>query len=184
MESDEREQMPRTPSATSVNARPELFEWCHRRAKQEIAEIVGKKIVGVVVKENSRSSPPRQVFLIFDDETSFEFYANCELTWTSGVHPGGIQWVRDYGSETYRIRFEHLELNQRPSASMSPFKKLLIGSARAAVAIISALFVALGTVWNLRPKRKRGHPVVTLRSTESGELHCTDSGPGSGTVGQ
>jgi hypothetical protein len=79
---------------------------CHDPVKQELAEIVGKRIAGVVVKENSRLSPPRQVYLIFDDETNFEFYANSIVTWTSGVRPGGIDWVRKYCAATHQIRFQ------------------------------------------------------------------------------
>jgi hypothetical protein len=82
---------------------------CISRVKLEIKEIVGKRIVGIVVKENKLAAPPRQVFLIFDDETNFEFYAGCEVTWTSGVRPGGLDWVRQYGASTYRIRLEHSE---------------------------------------------------------------------------
>jgi broad specificity phosphatase PhoE len=79
---------------------------CHDPMKRELTEIVGKRIAGVVVKESSHLSPPRQVFLIFDDGTNFEFYANSEVTWTSGVRPGGIEWVREYCASTHRIRVE------------------------------------------------------------------------------
>jgi hypothetical protein len=87
---------------------------CHSRLKPELAEIVGKRITGVVVKENSRVSPPRQVFLIFEDGTNFEFYADCEVTWTAGVRPGGIDWVRNYCASTYQIKFEHPDPNAPP----------------------------------------------------------------------
>ena len=75
---------------------------CHDPMKRELAEIVGKRIAGVVVKESSHLSPPRQVFLIFDDGTNFEFYGNSEVTWTSGVRPGGIEWVREYCASTHQ----------------------------------------------------------------------------------
>jgi hypothetical protein len=89
--------------------KPTETAWCSGLCKPEIAEIVGKRIAGVVVKENSNLSPPRQVFLIFDDGTNFEFYANSTVTWTAGVRPGGPDWVRSYCATTHQIRFEHID---------------------------------------------------------------------------
>ncbi len=80
--------------------------------KLEIAEIVGKRIAGVIVKEkkeNVRVSSPRHVFLIFEDGTHFEFYANSEVTWSAGVRPGGIDWVRNYCATHYQVSFEHID---------------------------------------------------------------------------
>ncbi len=62
--------------------------------------------MGVVVKENRFLTPPRQVFLIFDDETNFEFYSDSTVTWTSGVKSGGIKWVREYCASNHKVRFD------------------------------------------------------------------------------
>jgi hypothetical protein len=69
-------------SSSSVNF-PDA-SCCHDPMAQELAEIVGKRIAGVVVKESSHLSPPRQVFLNFDDGTNFEFYAN-PMPWVSAT---------------------------------------------------------------------------------------------------
>ena len=40
--------------------------------KTAVAELVGKKIVGVIVKQNSQQSSPRmQLFLLFSDDTYY-----------------------------------------------------------------------------------------------------------------
>lgn len=42
--------------------------------------IVGKTISGVIIKEGNvrRGSPSYQLFLIFDDDTSYEFWVSGE----------------------------------------------------------------------------------------------------------
>jgi hypothetical protein len=118
MATDKEDQQPdRAPTAGGKPGR-KPSEWCSSALKPQIKEIVGKRIMAVVVKENPRLSPPRQVFLIFDDETNFEFYSNSEVTWTSGVRPGGIDWVRNYGG-SHKIRFERIDPNAAP-ASKTP----------------------------------------------------------------
>jgi hypothetical protein len=61
-----------------------------------IKEVIGKRITAVVVAESPRL-PQRQVFLIFADDTYFEFYGtDCGFSWTEGVDPGGLEKVRAY----------------------------------------------------------------------------------------
>lgn len=45
--------------------------------KHEADKILGKRIIGVVMKENTNAlQPSSQVFLLFDDHTSYEFYSD------------------------------------------------------------------------------------------------------------
>jgi len=74
--------------------------------KDGITEILGKTITGLVVKE--RAGVPRsQVFLVFSDNTHFEFYCgNSVIHGTGGIWPGGINEIRAYMSETSTIVLE------------------------------------------------------------------------------
>ena len=62
--------------------------------KDGIKQILGKRITAFVVTE-SPTAPRRQVFLIFSDNTHFEFYGH-EFTGASGLGTGGLEQVRDY----------------------------------------------------------------------------------------
>lgn len=106
MRSNKSDQPRTAQSARETKVDPKTQDRVTASLKSEIKEIVGKRIVGVVVKENRFLTPPRQVFLVFEDETNFEFYADSTVTWTSGIQPGGIDWVRKYCATTYRVRFE------------------------------------------------------------------------------
>ena len=45
--------------------------------KHEVEKIIGKRIVGVVMKETKKEfQPSSQLFLLFDDHTSYEFYSD------------------------------------------------------------------------------------------------------------
>ncbi len=67
--------------------------------KDGIREIIGKTISGVVVKINSRQ-PRSQVFLVFTDDTFFEFYClNSDILGISGVLKGGFEYVKEPHSE-------------------------------------------------------------------------------------
>ncbi len=70
--------------------------------KDGIKDIVGKKIKGVVVKESYslNRSPRSQVFLLFSDDTYYEFYT--ERDWIdsiSRIREGDLESVRGYLSE-------------------------------------------------------------------------------------
>ena len=47
--------------------------------RDDLQNIVGKQIKGVVVTEGE-SDPRSQVFLIFSDETYYEFYSLCAIS--------------------------------------------------------------------------------------------------------
>ncbi len=65
--------------------------------KHEVKQIIGKKICGVVVKQGTRT-PRSQVFLLFTDDTYYEFYSDSDIIGTGGVDPGGLNEVRAYMS--------------------------------------------------------------------------------------
>ena len=55
-------------------------------------KIVGKRIEGLVVARHPES-PQSQVFLVFDDGTSYELYGT-DIQGGGGIDPGGIKAVR------------------------------------------------------------------------------------------
>lgn len=61
--------------------------------KDGIKQIIGKTVTGVLVGHNERA-PSRQVFLLFSDGTSFEFWGN-DFTGAGGVDPGDARSVRE-----------------------------------------------------------------------------------------
>jgi hypothetical protein len=61
-----------------------------------ILDIVGKRIAGVVVKEGRH--PRSQVFLVFDDDTHYELYADAEIQGIKSIGTGGIDKVRTYST--------------------------------------------------------------------------------------
>ncbi len=78
------------------------------RIKGTFDQMIGKRIKGIVVKESC--NPPRaQVFLIFSDETHYEFYGE-NFRGTNGVDPGGMAAVKDYMADPERfITFEKID---------------------------------------------------------------------------
>lgn len=66
-------------------------------------KIIGKTIAGVVVKESDHN-PKSQVFLIFSDNTSYEFYSDeTEIRGNTDIQPYGLEGVKAYIPETHRI---------------------------------------------------------------------------------
>ena len=78
--------------------------------KDGLAEIVGRRVAGVVVAQSPRG-PRQQVFLVFDDGTRFELYGES-FTCCAGVDKAagladyvemaGGEIVRTYGALAYR----------------------------------------------------------------------------------
>lgn len=75
--------------------------------REEISQILGKTIKAVVVSEENRSQPRMQVFLIFTDNTSYEFYGDL-FRGAGGLDQGGIDAVIKYvaGSHGRVTRYE------------------------------------------------------------------------------
>jgi hypothetical protein len=71
--------------------------------------IVGKTITGVIMKKSKRSSPSAQLFLLFDDNSHFEFWSWGEysgMNAAGGLDRGGVEEVRKYMSTSMEIVFE------------------------------------------------------------------------------
>ena len=67
------------------------------KLKDALPQLLGKRICGAVVKEGDRM-PRMQVFLIFDDDTYYEFYTDSMIYGTGGIDDGDIDHVRQYMS--------------------------------------------------------------------------------------
>ena len=82
------------------------------KLKEALPQLLGKRICGAVVKEGDRM-PRMQVFLIFDDDTYYEFYTDSTIFGTAGIDRGDIEHVRQYIPEQ-KIVFEcHAEVPYR-----------------------------------------------------------------------
>ena len=68
------------------------------------AEVVGKRISAVVVKKRPPSS--WRLYLVFDDDTSYELYGEGYLAMASGLDKGGLEAVRRYCEDSTTILFE------------------------------------------------------------------------------
>ncbi|MGB8647804.1 MAG: hypothetical protein WCF84_21400 [Anaerolineae bacterium] len=75
--------------------------------KPEIRQILGKTIKAVVVSEENAAGPRTQVFLIFTDNTAYEFYGG-DFSSAGGLDQGGIEAAVKYaaGSRGRITRYE------------------------------------------------------------------------------
>ena len=74
-----------------------------------VRTIVGKTISGVIIKECKKKDPRAQVFLLFDDDTYFEFYSGGDspgISCANGIDKGGVRKVRNYIPEGPTIIYE------------------------------------------------------------------------------
>ena len=58
-------------------------------------DIIGKTITDVYCQENS-TSPRGQIFLLFDDDTSFEIYSDGSLKGGSRLDKGDLNHIKKY----------------------------------------------------------------------------------------
>ena len=72
-------------------SKPEV--WSMRAGIEQTLEKCIKDII--VAESPGPSFPGKQVFLVFADDTHFEFYGP-NFSWTAGVDPGGVEKVRSY----------------------------------------------------------------------------------------
>ncbi|HEY9785227.1 MAG TPA: hypothetical protein V6D17_07485 [Candidatus Obscuribacterales bacterium] len=56
--------------------------------RRDLDKIVGKRISRVIVAEGA-AAPKYQLFLLFDDNTYFEMYADSELKFSGSTYEGG-----------------------------------------------------------------------------------------------
>lgn len=64
--------------------------------KAGVGDIIGKTITDVIVAENV-NAPNQRVFLVFSDNTYFEFYGSFSCT--SGVNRGGLVEAKQYAGK-------------------------------------------------------------------------------------
>jgi len=71
--------------------------------KDGLKEIVGKKIAGVVVAESDHD-PSQQVFLVFEDGTTFEFYGR-QFTCCGGLDQASVlaRYIQSGGAQVKKI---------------------------------------------------------------------------------
>ncbi len=78
------------------------------KARGAFEKMIGKRIKGVVVKESS-DVPQAQVFLLFADDTYFEFYGNS-ISGCNDIDHGGLETVKNYMAGPQRtIKLEKVD---------------------------------------------------------------------------
>jgi hypothetical protein len=92
--------------------------------KDGIKEIIGKTIAGVVIAHNNHRPPREQIFLVFDDESSYEIYGES-FTCASGIYPRGMEGVLRYaklapGAVVTRVYLSNGLLNKNHPAFWLP----------------------------------------------------------------
>lgn len=70
-----------------------------------IMQIVGRRVAGVVVKEGLH--PRSQVFLVFDNDTYYELYAEAEIEGIKSLGAGGFDKVRTCSTPPNSISLEY-----------------------------------------------------------------------------
>lgn len=69
-----------------------------------LPRLVGRTIAHVVVKEGT--GPAAQLFLVFDDGTSYELYSDAPIDGAAGLDVGGLPAVLASGREASRVLFK------------------------------------------------------------------------------
>ncbi len=82
--------------------------------KDGIKEIIGKTVSSVVIAYNENRPPRHQIFLVFDDETSYEIYGES-FTCCSGVVGKGIERVLEYAKLAPGAQVTHVYLGNGSS---------------------------------------------------------------------
>jgi hypothetical protein len=72
--------------------------------KNGVKDIVGRRVSGIVVVESTQV-PRRQVFLIFDDNTYFEFYGD-HFTGAGGIDKGGAVDAATYATKVMGAKID------------------------------------------------------------------------------
>ena len=74
--------------------------------KAAVETIIGKTVKHVVVKEGA-TPPQSQVFLVFTDDTYYEFYATYgTISGAGAIDTGGVEAVRRYMGGEKRVVYE------------------------------------------------------------------------------
>jgi hypothetical protein len=74
-------------------------------------EIIGKTIIGVIIKENKcNTAPHSQLFLVFDDHTSYEFYtASTEIHPSCGLNRRSFSGIYSYMNPPMEVVFQAMQ---------------------------------------------------------------------------
>jgi hypothetical protein len=82
------------------------FQEMESQMKDAVRQILGKTIKGVIASEENRGGPRTQVFLLFDDDTYYEFYGN-QVTASGGVDRGCdldvVRYAQKFGGRITRF---------------------------------------------------------------------------------
>jgi len=62
--------------------------------KDGIKQIIGKRVQGILISDENTTSPPTQVFLLFDDGTYYELWGSIRTS--GGIDSGSIDEVKRY----------------------------------------------------------------------------------------
>ena len=77
--------------------------------KSGAAEIIGKTVIGVIIKQakKANSVPQSQLYLIFDDNSHYEFYSHTgHISNTGGCWPrSSFREVYNYMEDQFDITF-------------------------------------------------------------------------------
>lgn len=61
-------------------------------------QILGKTIKGVIVKQNKNNGfPSMAVYFVFEDDTTYEIYADYRMSFAGGVNFWDMEKARKYG---------------------------------------------------------------------------------------
>lgn len=75
--------------------------------KNDAHRIIGKTITGVIIKKTKLNrSPHCQLFLTFDDHTSYEFWADRPIRPTGGVDNMDFEHVIRYMGDQMKVAFQ------------------------------------------------------------------------------
>ena len=68
--------------------------------KPRIRDIKGKTIKGLIINEDIPTSPYNQIFLVFTDDTFYEFYGQ-QISTTNGIATGALEYAEKFpGNKT------------------------------------------------------------------------------------
>lgn len=74
--------------------------------KASIRSLIGKTITGVIVKQGGPVK--QQVFLLFSDDTYFEFYSSERMGYSGELSAGDASAVREYMADAQKIVIDEI----------------------------------------------------------------------------
>ncbi len=87
---------------------PAIIETKHM--KDNAYQIVGKTIIGVIIKQRKfKGAPHSQLFLVFDDHTSYEFYSDTTIKPTGGLDKMSFNDVYRYMGDQMKVVFQAVQ---------------------------------------------------------------------------